>query len=92
MDKKLDCCVVRDLLPAYIEDLTEKETAAQVREHLEDCGACQSLERDTRSQEPREKTPEVSLHFFTTVYSAPPITAVVSLSHSVCGHARRDVA
>ena len=29
MDKKLDCCVVRDLLPAYIEDLTEEETAAQ---------------------------------------------------------------
>ena len=30
MDKKLDCCVVRDLLPAYIEDLTEEETAALV--------------------------------------------------------------
>ena len=41
MDKKLDCCVVRDLLPAYIENLTEDETTAQAREHLEGCGACQ---------------------------------------------------
>ena len=31
----LDCCVVRDLLPAYLEGLTEEETSAQVRAHLE---------------------------------------------------------
>ena len=33
-EHKLDCCVVRDLLPAYVEDLTEGDTAAQVKEHL----------------------------------------------------------
>lgn len=26
MEHKLDCCVVRDLLPAYLEGLTEEET------------------------------------------------------------------
>ena len=26
-EHKLDCCVVRDLLPAYVEDLTEADTA-----------------------------------------------------------------
>ena len=33
-EHKLDCCVVRDLLPAYVEELTEADTAAQVKEHL----------------------------------------------------------
>ena len=37
---KLDCCVVRDLLPAYVEELTEPETAEQVRSHLAECAAC----------------------------------------------------
>ena len=33
-EHKLDCCVVRDLLPAYVEDLTEAGTAAQVEAYL----------------------------------------------------------
>ena len=79
MDKKLDCCVVRDLLPAYIEDLTEEETAAQVREHLEDCGACQSLERDMRSQVPVEKAPKGALNFLKRVKRTRLIAAGVTL-------------
>lgn len=27
----LDCCVVRDLLPSYLEELTEAETSAMVK-------------------------------------------------------------
>ena len=79
MDKKLDCCVVRDLLPAYIEDLTEEETAAQVREHLEGCGACQGLERDMRSQVPVEKVPKRALNFLKRVKRTRLIAAGVSL-------------
>lgn len=37
MEHKLDCCVVRDLLPAYLEGLTEEETTRQVEAHLEEC-------------------------------------------------------
>lgn len=44
----LDCCVVRDLLPAYLEGLTEEETSAQVRAHLEGCENCRELEKDMR--------------------------------------------
>lgn len=32
-ETNLDCCVVRDLLPSYLEELTETETSAMVREH-----------------------------------------------------------
>ena len=34
MEHKLDCCVVRDLRPAYLEGLTEEETTRQVEAHL----------------------------------------------------------
>lgn len=40
MEHKLDCCVVRDLLPAYLEGLTEEETTRQVEAHLEECPEC----------------------------------------------------
>ena len=31
-ERNLDCCVVRDLLPSYLEDLTEAETAQEVEQ------------------------------------------------------------
>ena len=30
-ERKLDCCVVRDLLPSYLEDLTEAIISPPVR-------------------------------------------------------------
>lgn len=41
--------MVRDLLPAYLEGLTEEETSTQVRAHLEDCENCRELEKDMRA-------------------------------------------
>lgn len=80
MDKKLDCCVVRDLLPAYIEELTEEETSARVREHLEDCGECRALERDMRAQVPVEKVPSRALNFLRRVKRTRLIAAGLSLA------------
>ncbi len=42
-ERKLDCCVVRDLLPSYLEDLTEAETTREVEAHLESCGDCRKI-------------------------------------------------
>lgn len=68
MDKgKLDCCVVRDLLPAYLEELTEAETAAQVAAHLEQCPECRGVEADMRAQVPVEKAPRRALKFLKRV-------------------------
>ena len=55
-ETNLDCCVVRDLLPSYLEELTETETSAMVREHIEHCAACRQLEEDIRSG--RRSSPE----------------------------------
>lgn len=78
-DKKLDCCVVRDLLPAYIEELTEPETSVQVAAHLESCGDCQRLEADLRAQLPVEKAPKKALKFLKHVKRTRLLAAAVTL-------------
>lgn len=55
--KKLECCIVRDLLPTYLEDLTEPETTELVRAHLETCPDCQKAAEQMRTQVPVEKAP-----------------------------------
>ena len=40
MKNKLPCPVVRDLLPSYLEGLTEPETEELVRDHLAACSEC----------------------------------------------------
>lgn len=49
-EAKLSCCVVRDLLPSYIEELTEDETARLVKEHLDCCPECRRIESEMRSR------------------------------------------
>lgn len=38
----LPCAIVRDLLPSYVEGLTEEQTTSAVREHLETCESCRT--------------------------------------------------
>ena len=40
MKNKLSCAIVRDLLPSYVDKLTEEETTQAVKEHLEQCPQC----------------------------------------------------
>lgn len=40
MKNDLPCAVVRDLMPSYLEGLTEKETSELVARHLENCPEC----------------------------------------------------
>lgn len=75
----LDCCVVRDLLPAYLEGLTEEETSAQVRAHLEGCENCRELEKDMRVQVPLEKAPKGTLKFLKRVKRTRLLAAVLSV-------------
>ena len=78
-EKKLDCCVVRDLLPAYVEGLTEPETAEQVKAHLEGCPACRELEAEMRAQIPVEKAPRRALGFLRQVKRTRLLAALLTV-------------
>lgn len=77
-EDRLDCCVVRDLLPGYIEELTEPETARQVRAHLEHCPDCRQREADMRRALPIEKAPRRALGFLKRVRRARLVAAALS--------------
>ena len=39
---KLDCEVIRDLLPLYAEHMASPASTALVEEHLQECEACRA--------------------------------------------------
>lgn len=56
MNRELSCYVVRDLLPAYIENLTGEETAADIRAHLTGCPDCSAVYAAMTADEPAAGT------------------------------------
>lgn len=43
MKEKRDCQIVQDLLPNYIEKLTNEETNLYIEEHLNECDDCKNM-------------------------------------------------
>ena len=43
MKEKRNCKIVQDLLPNYIEKLTNEETNNFIEEHLKECNECQNV-------------------------------------------------
>ena len=40
---KRDCKIVQDLLPNYIEKLTDEETNKYIEEHIKECEECKNV-------------------------------------------------
>ena len=43
MNKKIDCYIIRDLLPSYVDGICSKESKACVEEHVKDCEECKEI-------------------------------------------------
>ena len=56
---KLPCDIVRDLLPSYVDGLTNPVTNLSVQKHLEDCEACRSICARMRSGSSRRRAQAV---------------------------------
>ena len=54
-EKKLDCEIVRDLLPLYHDDVVSEVTKAAVSEHLSECADCAVEFLKLRRELPEEK-------------------------------------
>ena len=39
---KIECCLVRDLLPLYAENLVSSETSELIEKHIQQCDACKN--------------------------------------------------
>ena len=62
----LPCAIVRDLLPSYVEGLTEEETTTAVKDHLETCESCRSRYEAMKEPEPHRDT-EKEVDFLKTI-------------------------
>jgi hypothetical protein len=49
----MECSIVRELLPAYIEGITCKETTEDIRKHLETCEGCRYIYENMAAVLPR---------------------------------------
>ncbi len=47
---KIDCEVIEDLLPVYVENMASDSSVKLVEEHLKECEGCKNLEQRMRSE------------------------------------------
>lgn len=40
--KKINCNIIRDILPLYLDDVVSDETKQMVKEHLQSCASCRA--------------------------------------------------
>lgn len=67
MNDKLNCSIVRDLLPSYVDNLTSAETNAAVEQHLSDCADCSETFRAMKNPEDKKTTPAVEVDYLKKV-------------------------
>lgn len=84
-ETRLSCSVVRDLLPSYIEGITENETTRLVGEHLAECAECRELEETMRTAVPISAAPKRRLRFLRRAKIKWLIAAALSFIAALCG-------
>lgn len=52
---KMECDIVKDLLPLYVEQLAGEVSKIAVEEHLEECESCKEIYREMKMPEPHVK-------------------------------------
>ncbi len=60
----MDCNVIRDLLPLYVDDCCTEQSSNVVQEHLESCKSCQRIysAMKTPTQSPQPQNPVIKMH------------------------------
>ena len=48
---KINCDVIRDLLPLYVDGISSKESTRLVEEHISECNGCRAVLGDLRNTE-----------------------------------------
>lgn len=56
---ELDCCIVKDLLPLYIDDVLSPPSRQLVQDHLEHCESCQAEQETLRQNLVLPSTPDI---------------------------------
>lgn len=63
MSTKLNCDIVRDLLPSYVDGLTSKTTNEAVNEHLKECPECTEALKRMKEPEKTNSEPKAEVNY-----------------------------
>ena len=78
MKKEINCSIVQDLLPNYIENLTSEETNQTVEEHLKSCIECKyTYEQMVVDIEKTDEIPKREFRFLKKVKRTRQLAAVL---------------
>lgn len=50
---RIDCDIIKDLLPLYVEGLVSEKSKTVIEEHLKECESCQKLWQEMKKPEPQ---------------------------------------
>lgn len=74
----LNCHIVQDLLPSYMEELLSPETKAEMDAHLAECEACRAVRDAMAADIPAEKAPASHRDFLRRINRRRIAGAVIS--------------
>ena len=83
MDTRLDCEIVRDLLPSYADGLTSDITNRAIEAHLASCTECSEALLAMREPERQEKPPAPEVDYLKKVRRRIGYTAVLCATGAV---------
>lgn len=63
MSTKLNCDIVRDLLPSYVDKLTSETTNEAVNEHLKECPECTEVLQRMKEPEKTQNEPKAEVNY-----------------------------
>ena len=78
MNNKLDCAIIRDLLPSYADGLTSDETNKAVEAHLTECADCAAVLRRMKEPEAQESAPGTEIDYLKKVRSRSKRSALLT--------------
>ena len=79
----LNCHIVRDLLPSYLEHLTSPETEAELTEHLSACPDCRAAKAAMEADLGVEKAPKPRRDFLRRLRWQRRLAALLTLLTAV---------
>lgn len=53
----MNCEIIRDLLPLYVDQVCSSETAHEVKKHLRECPSCREIYEDMKKDVPKQTLP-----------------------------------
>ncbi len=89
MNQKIDCDIIKDLLPLYIDNMTSSNSNQCIEEHLKSCDACKKVYEEMGQTISVEKAPELQnfkkfLYKTKIMYIIIALLAVGIISIGIC--------